>query len=87
MTPMQEHYRTCRTNGCIMCLELIAAEELSNLEISPEGEPTFTTTVAKFVRDNAEDEESVDVVARLAVGESVTLGGGAAPFFTVRRVA
>lgn len=43
-------------------------------------------TGAEFYADNAEDRELCDDVGRLTVGESLDVGGGAAPLVRIKRV-
>lgn len=45
------------------------------------------TSAEDFLIDNADDDALVPLVARLRLGESFTIGGGAAPAFTITRIA
>jgi hypothetical protein len=48
-----------------------------------------TCTFAEFIRDNSEDgglPEEFAQIAELPIGQSITLGGGAAPTYTVKRI-
>lgn len=56
------------------------------LEVTPEGEAPFQTSVVEFCADNAEDEDACARVRRLRVGATAVLGGGAAPVFEVTKV-
>lgn len=50
------------------------------------GETPFRATIDELQRANPDlDPADVEVVIKLAPGESVTFGGGAAPTWTVRR--
>jgi hypothetical protein len=46
-----------------------------------------TVTVADFLRDNADDVETCEMVARLERGGHTACGGGAAPLFLIVRIA
>ncbi|MDP3767823.1 MAG: hypothetical protein Q8S13_07395 [Dehalococcoidia bacterium] len=61
------------------------ASKTVRLIVQPEDEAPFLTTLAEFCRDNAEDADVCRAARRLRVGESISLGGGAAPYFTITR--
>ena len=56
------------------------------LLVTPEGEKAFKTTVSEFLRDNKDDEWVRDEVLKLKPGKSVQLGGGAQPWFVVKKM-
>ncbi len=47
---------------------------------------TWETTWEEFSTDNDGDEELLDAVSVLQVGESEVFGGGASPIFTITRI-
>lgn len=53
-----------------------------------DGDPggPWAESFAAFRMSNHEDEETLDKVRRLGIGETVTLGGGATPTVTIRRL-
>jgi len=58
------------------------------IAIHTDDAPVTTTRWEVFVRDNDEAfsaAELDEMETRLAAGETVTLGGGAAPLFTLTR--
>ncbi len=46
---------------------------------------TWETTWEEFARDNEGDDDLLDAVSSLRVGESEVFGGGASPIFTITR--
>lgn len=50
-----------------------------------DGDDSQTTTWGAFATDNAEDEETLELVGALEPGARVSLGGGAAPVVVVER--
>lgn len=50
-----------------------------------EGSETSTCSLAAFLRANRDAPELCNAVAALAPGESLSEGGGAAPFVTITR--
>lgn len=57
------------------------------LTVAPEGEAAFDVDAEQFIFANREGltPEEREIIRTLRPGESITLGGGAAPYFTVSR--
>ena len=47
---------------------------------------SWLTTLAEFLADNRDDDETTQAVSGLAVNQSCSLGGGAGVLFVVTRV-
>lgn len=47
---------------------------------------SWTTTMAEFLADNRDDDETTEAVKALAINQSCSLGGGAGVLFVVTRV-
>jgi hypothetical protein len=56
------------------------------LLVTPEGERPRKTTLEEFLIDNEGSPSVCEAVRMLGAGEAVTLGGGAAPYMTVKRL-
>lgn len=65
----------------------LVTDQFGNTDLQPDGD-VCECTVDEFCRENESmpDEDRADV-AHLAVGEKLQFGGGAAPVFTVTRIA
>ena len=64
--------------------------DMAVLWIEDEGlsqEPPERCTLAEFLAANADYPDECARAIALAVGESMTVGGGSAPMFTIRRIA
>jgi hypothetical protein len=79
-------FATKMRDGSYTCLDCYTEYWPGHLLVTPEGERPFKTTLASFLRDNAEDEWVKEEVLKLRPGQSVQLGGGAQPGFVVKRV-
>jgi hypothetical protein len=79
---------------CLVCedciaahkAELAAAAEPATVRITSEDDEPLTCTLAGFLAANADTPALCEAVGKLAVGESYSDGGGAAPAFMVERV-
>lgn len=81
-----EHRRCKHTDAAP---KAIPAPSADDVELRVRDEDTgeeLTCSLACFVDANAEDLGACSDVRALAVGESIQLGGGAAPVVTVRRL-
>jgi hypothetical protein len=56
------------------------------LIVAREGDRPHKTTLEEFLIDNADDAESCQIVRMLAPGATATLGGGAVPLVTVKKL-
>lgn len=77
--------------GCKSCdraiAEIAAATRARFVLRDTAGEIDPDLDLGEFYALNDMDAETVNAIGRLTVGESVTIGGGAAETFTVLRVA
>lgn len=59
--------------------------DLDDLEADPRAAAEWGGTIEQFLADNAEDEETCEAVRALQCGQSVDVGGGAAPAYRLHR--
>jgi hypothetical protein len=76
-----------------LCAEIVdrfsarVAQQSVSLRVEPDGEDPFECPLDEFLKDNADDPELCTEIKGLQPGQSVEVGGGAAPQCKVTRVA